>query len=459
MKALLLLPVVLSFADDRKPTPIEPAKLERKEVIDYLKDVKPIFDAKCSSCHSGQMAQGDYHLTGYESVIKGGKKHGGIVAGKPSESNLYLMASHRKKPIMPPRSEGDPLTPGEVAILKRWIEEGARGPKEEMKIQRAVALTLPAALVKPVRALAMHPLAGILAVGRGNQVTLLDARTGELQATLLDDTLKSSDGKTANAAHVSLVESLAFNPDGQILATGSFREVTLWDVGKRIIRVRISGFADKVMAIAWSPDGKRFATAGGAPTEDGEIRLFEADGRPFTSLKSPHSDTVFGIAFSPDGKLLASAGADKFVRVFEASSGKLLKNFEGHSLHVLDVGWSPDGKRIISAGADDLIKIWDFEKGERVRDLRGTTKQVTRLAFAGKTSNCFSVGGDTLVRRWNVETGDPGRTFAGAKDYLYAVAVNADASVIAAGGEEGIVRFYDGKTGQLTKTVTPGSKQ
>ena len=229
--------------------------------------------------------------------------------GKPTESNLYLFVSRRKKPAMPPESESDELSPTQVALLKLWIEQGAKGlAKVEVKVRPKVALSLPPALVKPVRALAMHPTANLLAVGRGNQVFLVDAKSGDVQATLVDDNLKTTDGKPAHAAHISLVESLAFSPDGATLATGSFREVTLWNVEKKTIITHLNGFADKVTAIAWSPDGKFLATAGGAPTEDGEIRLFDSDGKPILDFKSPHSDTVFGLAFSPDSKKLASGG-------------------------------------------------------------------------------------------------------------------------------------------------------
>lgn len=450
---LALVAFMLINADDPAPTPIEPAKLVRKEPIDFARDIAPVFEAKCSTCHSGKQAKGGFDMSSVANIVRGGKKGQGIVPGKPGESNVYLSLSHQKKPAMPPSSENDDLSPEQVALVKLWIEQGAKGPKvEEKRTLRTVALTLPPALVRPVRALAMSPNGNVLAVGRANQVRFVDAKTGEILATLIDKDLKTSDGKPANAAYVSLVESLAFSPDGKLLATGSYREVTLWDVEKKTIITRIGGFADKVTAIAWTPKGDRFATAGGAPTEDGEVRLFDSTGKHLLDFKSPHSDTVFGLAFSPDGTMLATGGADKFVRAFDLT-GKLFKSFEGHTQHVLDVGWSPDGKRIVSAGADDLVKIWDYEKGEKTRDLKGASKQVLRLAFVGKTPNFLTVGGDASVRRWSVETGDPSRTFDGAKDYLYAVAANADGSLIASGGEEGIVRIYDGKTAQLLKSL------
>src|SRR5262249_14654683 len=148
------------------------------------------------------------------------------------------------------------------------------------------------------------------------------------------------DGKPLSAAHLSIVEALAFRPKSKLLASGGFQEVILWDAQTGAIRKRLSGFVDRVVALAFSPDGKWLATGGGAPTQDGEIKIFDVDsGSLVVEIKNGHSDTVFGVSFSPDGTKLATCGADKFVKVFAVPSGKFLKAFEGHTHHVLDVAW------------------------------------------------------------------------------------------------------------------------
>jgi WD40 repeat protein len=249
---------------------------------------------------------------------------------------------------------------------------------------------------------------------------------------------------------------LTYSPDGKYLASGSYQEVHLWDAQTGVLRRRLPGFAERVVALAFSPDGKLLATGGGAPTEDGEIKVFEvATGKAVLEVKSGHSDTVFGVCFSPDGTKLATCGADKFVKVFEVPSGKFLKSFEGHTHHVLDVGWKGDGKLLASAGADNAIKVWDYEKGEQTRTITGHAKQVTRLLFVGKTSQVVTCSGDQNVRFWNVDNGGGGTTFGGSRDFLYAVGVSPDGKVVAAGGEEGVVRLYNGANGQLLKSLVP----
>lgn len=447
--------------------PIPVIDLKRKDV-EYSKDIETIFENKCFVCHSGSIVEGKFDMSTHAGVLKGGKRGPAVVPGKSAESNLFLFCSRQKKPIMPPKSE-EPLNSQEVSLVKLWIDEGAKAPTMA-RAKKKVVVDLPPALVKPVRAVAVSPDGKLVAGSRGNQVHLYELKSEPADAkkgtpkkdewvysrSLIDPQLKTPGGKTAKAAHISLVESMAFSPDGKTLATGSFQELTLWDVAKGTPKQRVSGFADRVVAIAFSADGNRFATGGGAPTEDGEIKLFDAaTGKLTGEIKNGHSDTVFGVAFSPDGKLLATCAADKFVKVFEVPSGKFVKAFEGHTHHVMGVGWTPDGKKIASCGADNFVKVWDFEKGEKLRDMQGHAKQVTQLFFVGKTPQFLTVSGDSTVRMWNADNGGNVRQYPGASDFLYSVSASTDGTVVAAGGEDGVVRIYNGQNGQLVKAVLP----
>lgn len=450
----------VALADDKKkdppPTPIVVPHIDRKEPVTYEKDIAPLFKNKCQVCHAGNLTEGKLDLGTHASLMKGGKKGAAIVPGKAEESQLWLRASHRHEKIMPPKSENNPLTPDEVGILKLWIDQGAKGPAVDVRARTKVVVGLPPALVKPVRAVAVSPDKATVAAGRGNQIHLFDAKKGDFQKTVSDPTLKTPDGKPATAAHLSLVEAMAYSPDGKLLATGSFQELTLWETEKWTVKQRVTGFADRVVAIAFSTDGKYLATGGGAPTEDGEIRIYEtATGKLVQDIKNGHSDTVFGVAFSPDGKLLATSSADKFVKVFEVPGGKYVKSFEGHTNHVLDVGWTPDGKKLVSAGADNFVKVWDYEKGEKARDIQGHQKQVTRIAFLAKQPQFLTASGDATVRMWNADNGGTMRQFSGNTDFVYAVACSPDGAIVAAGGEEGVVRLYNGTNGQLVKAMLP----
>ncbi len=457
---------------DLEPIPVIDLKLT--EPVEYNKHVAPIFAAKCTVCHSGSVTEGKFDMGTYEKLMKGGAKRKDkvIVPGKSAESFLYQSCARLVKPIMPPKSE-EPLNSREVSLIKLWIDQGAKAPTTIIE-KAKIIVNLPPALVKPVRAVAVSPDGKLVAGSRGNQVHLFELKTtpadkkGGKDTTewvyaksLFDPNLKTPDGKTAKAAHVSLVESMAFAPDGKTLISGSFQELTVWDVAKAEPKARVSGFADRVCAIGFSADGTKFATGGGAPTEDGEIKVFDAaTAKVLTEVKAGHSDTVFGVAFSADGKLLATCGADKFVKVWELpaktnEAPKLAKTFEGHTHHVMGVGWTPDGKKLASCGADNFVKVWDYEKGEKLRDMQGHQKQVTALTFVGKTAQFVTGSGDTSVRMWNADNGGNVRQFTGAPDFVYAVSASGDGAVVATGCEDGVLRVYNGTNGTLLKAALP----
>ncbi len=436
-------------------------KIDHKDPVQYEKEIEPILANKCFVCHTGKEVSSSAKLdmSTYEKLIKGGKHGPPIVAGKAAESHLYKLCSRRMKPNMPPKDEV-PLNPNELALIKLWIDQGAKPPTGMGQTRPKVVLSLPPAIVKPVRAVAISPDGKIVASGRGDQIHLYKP-TGEFIKTLIDPNLKLANGKAVKAAHISLVESLVFSTDGKTLASGSYQEVKLWNPEAGTVKKTLTGFADRVVAMNFSSDGKYLATGGGMPTEDGEVKVFDTNTwKPVGEFKSPHSDTVLGVCFSPDSKKLATCGADKFVKVWEIPSAKFLKSFEGHTHHVLDVGWKPDGKLLASCGADNAIKIWDYEKGEQVRTMQNAhSKQITRLWFVGKTNTFLTASGDASAKLWNVDNGGNQRTFSGATDFLFAVAASADGKVVATGGEEGVLRIYNGANGSLVKAAYPPGEE
>ena len=427
--------------------------LDRKAPVLYDKDIEPVLVNKCMFCHSGNLKEGKLDMATYETLIKGGKRGASIVPGNSGQSLLTKLCGKTERPLMPPKNE-EPLKPEELALIKLWIDQGAKAPAT-VREKPKVIVGLPPASVQPVRGIAVSPDKATIAASRGNQIHIYDAGSGAYIRSLVDPDLKTPDKKQAvKAAHLSLVESLAYSPDGKYIASGSFQEVILWDAATGQLRTRFTGYADRVVTLDFSHDSKLLAAGGGAPTEDGEVKVYEVpSGKQILDLKNGHSDTVYGVCFSPDDKMLATCAADKFVKTWEMPSGKFIKAFEGHTHHVLDVGWSPDGKLLASAGADNVVKVWDFEKGEQVRTINAHNKQVTRLVFVGKKNEFITCSGDQQVRKYRTDGGNAGN-YAGGTDYLYAVGVSPDGSVVAAGGQEGVVRVYDAG-GKLLKTLAP----
>ncbi|MFN0055936.1 MAG: c-type cytochrome domain-containing protein [Planctomycetales bacterium] len=217
-----------------------------------------------------------------------------------------------------------------------------------------------------------------------------------------------------------------------------------------------SVFVSRVLSLAFSPDGALLATGGGDPSRSGELMLWDVANRAMLrTMENAHSDTVFGVEFSRDGQFLLTGAADKFVKIHEVATGKLLKAFEGHTNHVLDVAWRYDGKQIASAGADNAIKVWSVETGEQQRTIGGYTKQVTSIQYLGRGPNFVSCGGDKTVRFHQADNGNNFRNFAGATDFMFSAAGSDDEKVVVAAGQDGVLRIWNGTNAQVIKLFEP----
>ena len=163
-----------------------------------------------------------------------------------------------------------------------------------------------------------------------------------------------------------------------------------------------SPLQDRVTSVAFSPDGKLLATGCGEPSRSGQIKLWDAQtGQLVREIKDAHSDTVLSLEFSPDGTLLASGSSDRFAKVFDVESGKLMKTFEGHSDHVTGVSWRADGRSLATSGADNQVNFWDVPSGERKANAGGFGKEVDAVRYLGLSDQAVAAGGDGQVRILN----------------------------------------------------------
>lgn len=217
-----------------------------------------------------------------------------------------------------------------------------------------------------------------------------------------------------------------------------------------------SVFTDRVLALAFSPDGSILAAAGGEASRSGQVTLWDvASGTLIREIQDAHSDTVYGVDFSADGKLLATAAADKFVKVFDVSTGEHVRSYEGHTHHVMDVSWKGDRATLASAGADNAIKIWNAETGEQARTITTYSKQVTSLEFVGLQDNFVSCSGDKRVFLHTAGNGKAVREFKGCPDYVYSLAATDDGSVVVAGCEDGVLRVWNGNDAKEITSFAP----
>ena len=198
-------------------------------VIDYDKQVHPFLKDNCIACHNKTTTKGGLNMETPELMIKGGETDKGLIPGKGADSIIYQAAAHTWDSEMPPKGNkvgAVNLTSQQLAILKDWIDQGARpSPKRDKVIAWE---PLPAG-IQPIFALATTAQGDFAAAARANQISLYHLPSQSLVTKLTDESLlKSGLYKQPGVAHRDLVQALAFSPDGTRLATGSFREVKIW---------------------------------------------------------------------------------------------------------------------------------------------------------------------------------------------------------------------------------------
>lgn len=98
-----------------------------KKGVTYAKDIRPIFEKSCFGCHGPEKQKGDLRVDSLEAVLKGGEHGKVVVPGKVDKSPLlWSVARLDEDTAMPPEGKADPLTKEQVALVRAWIEQGAK---------------------------------------------------------------------------------------------------------------------------------------------------------------------------------------------------------------------------------------------------------------------------------------------------------------------------------------------
>jgi WD40 repeat protein len=447
--------------------------------VSFINDVAPILKESCIGCHGAKNPKGKLDMTRFASLRKGGLREDPFVPGKPEDSLILDLLKATDKSRMPPKDTGDALPKDKIAVIERWIAEGARldtSIAPEADLLRELRLRW-----QPPTAPAVYPF----------PIT---------------------------------ITALAFTPDGKKLVVSGHHELLVWDVDAGRLEKRIRTRARRAMALVFLPDGK-LAVAGGRPGEEGDVRVYDLSaGTPKVEngvafLDGVHDkavmvkqlldadDEVLCLALSADGKKLASGGCDRLVNVWDISGGvtaaRLEQSIENHADWVFSVAFSPDSKHLLTGSRDKTAKVWDLVakesvltfpdhqntvyavaagkdgklgysvgedaqvrtwnatgEGKQVRASGGHGRAVLKLVRHPKQPLLVTCSADQTVRVWNADNGAAVRTLSGHTDYVFAVAVSPDGSRIASGSFNGEIKVWKAADGTLVKAfnASPGSK-
>jgi WD40 repeat protein len=278
--------------------------------------------------------------------------------------------------------------------------------------------------------------------------------------------------------HEDIVNSVAFSPDGRLLASGSRdKTIKLWEVASGSLVRSLTGHTSSVYSVAFSPDGRLLASGSGDTT----IKLWEVASGSLVRSLSGHTNEIASVAFSPDGKLLVSGACGKRdgvgciqgeIRLWEVASGSLVRSLSGHTSWVWSVAFSPDGRLLASGScgrgagflcAQGEIRLWEVASGSEVRTLSGHTQSVKSVAFSpdGRLLASGSCGQGNIIictqgeiRLWEVASGSLVRSLSGHTNLVYSVAFSPDGRLLASGSADKTIKLWDVATGREVRTLT-----
>ncbi len=281
------------------------------------------------------------------------------------------------------------------------------------------------------------PDGSLVAEASGNVAKLWDTATGQ--------EIRSFVG------HTDKVTSVAFSPDGRLLATAGFDgKAKLWNAATGEELKTFAGHAAPLISVAFAPDGQRLASLDLAE----QVKLWSADtAREIRTmaLDPASSDAgISGLSFSPNGKWLAASA--RGCRVWEVETGKPLLNLlPGYTIG--KPRFSPDGKWLVLPGNPTVV--FESASGKEVTKLYGHFDWAFGAAFTADGKYLATASRDQSVKLWDARTWQPLATLKGHSNAVMSVEFSPTGDWLVTAGFDKTAKIWEVASLLAQKRLTP----
>ena len=248
--------------------------------------------SRLSQCR--QKRSGGLDASNFVKLMEGGSSGAVVKPGDPDDSRLYMLAAHKAEPKMPPKS--DPLPAGQIALLKRWIEQGAlenSGSKAPLIAKKSEVASA--------------------SITRGRPAGPPPMPKGPLPL------------KTTVTPHPAAVTAMAASPWAPLVAVAAPHAVLLYNTDTLDLIGSLPFTYGQVNVLRFSRSGNLLLAGGGRGGKEGKVVVWNvADGRMLTEVGDEH-DAVLAADISADQTQIALGGPGKTIRVYATADGQLLR--------------------------------------------------------------------------------------------------------------------------------------
>lgn len=300
--------------------------------------------------------------------------------------------------------------------------------------------------VRPIRTIEAHSgSVGAIAISANGQLIASGSDDGTIKVW----NLKTGQLIRALTGHTDTIWALAISPNGQTLASSSATNdgsLKLWNLktGKVIRTIKQDWY---VKSLAFSPDGERLAIGSWNTTaRNAEIEVWNArTGKLIYSFQgSPQSNLM--VAFSPDGKTLASGNEDSTIQLWDVRAGKPIRTLNNGEA-VRAIAFGRDSKTLVSESYNQIVKIWNLQTGELIstpiKDSGIVFVNAVALHPNGRILASALGGSEGTLNLFNLQTGNAINPLTGSFSVVSSLAFTPNGQTLVSGNFDGTITFWE----------------